>query len=63
MFAGMTDWLLTYHQVLEFRLLGLLLFVATFALGGAVVGTLRNALQQATRRRQIGIPIWLRHTR
>ena len=42
-FGGMSDWFLNYHQVLEFRLLGMTMVLGLFALGCAMAYGLRTA--------------------
>jgi hypothetical protein len=59
-FGGMRDWFLDYHQTLEFRLLGMMMFLGIFALCCALAYGLLTSCRYLVRRTSHGIPIWQR---
>jgi hypothetical protein len=61
-FGGMRNLFLDYHQMLEFRLLGMIAILGLFALGCATAHGLRTVCRYIVRHTSNGIPIWQRHT-
>jgi hypothetical protein len=61
-FDGMRDRFIDYHQTLEFRLLGMMMFLGLFALGCAMAHGLRMVCRYIIRHTSLGIPLWQRHT-
>jgi hypothetical protein len=58
----MRDRLLDYHQVLEFRLLGMTMCLGLFALGCTLASGLRTVCRYLVTHTSQGIPIWQRRT-
>jgi hypothetical protein len=56
----MRDKFLDYHQVLEFRLLGMMAVLGLFALGCAMAYGLRTVCRYLVTHTSLGIPIWQR---
>ena len=63
MFDGMCDRFIDYHQTLELRLLGMVMFLGLFALCCALGYGLRTGLRPRKACTSHGIPIWQRRTR
>lgn len=61
-FGGMPDRFLDYHQVLEFRLLGMMTVLGLFALCCALAYGLRTGYRYLVRHTSHGIPMWQRRT-
>jgi hypothetical protein len=61
-FGGMSDWFLNYHQVLEYRLIGMMMLLGVFALCTALACGLRTGGRQFLRHTLPGIPICQRRT-
>jgi hypothetical protein len=58
----MRDRFLDYHQILEFRLLGMMMFLGLFALGYALAYGLRTVCRYFVTHTSLGIPMWQRRT-
>ena len=57
----MSDWSLNYHQILEYRLIGMTMLVGAFGLSIALGRTLYAASQRLVSKTLFGIPICQRH--
>ena len=62
MFATMSDWLPDYHQILQFRLVGMTMLLGMFAVCSALGYGLRIGSRAFARRTSHGTPIWQRPT-
>jgi hypothetical protein len=61
-FGGMSDWFLNYHQVLEYRLIGMTTLLGVFALCTALASGLCIGSRQLLRHVLHGLPICQRRT-
>jgi hypothetical protein len=61
-FGGMSGWFLNYHQVLEYRLIGMTVLLGAFALCVALAWGLRIGSPQLLRRAPRAMPICQRRT-